>query len=428
MGFVKRITILAALLVVLFIPAPALTGSDRQVILMISDGQGFPTVDAAAFFSGRRPVFESFPVRLAMQTFSASNDFQVNPRGYDPAKAGRDNAYIMANATDSAAAASAMFSGVKVRDGCLNLGDGGKRLETIFEALARGGMAVGVVSSVPWWHATPGAVAAHCGSRKDYAAIGREMIDCGWLTVIMGTGHLDFDDDGERTWRLSIPRESRRLWEDIQGGKTPYQRIETKEDFEALARDTLPLTRNGRIFGIPRVFLTLQQARTRGNPQEVDLGTFNPQVPSVAVMAVGALNVLARNPRGFAAMIESGGAVDWAAHDNQKGRLVEEQLAHHEAVQAVYDWVRAGDPDFRKTLLIVASDHDTGNLRVKDRGPGVLPEIAFGNKDHTNGLVPLYAIGAGSELFREQVVGRDPVRGDYIDNTSIYRVIRKAVR
>jgi len=425
---IRRAFVLAAVLVAVFAHSLVLAGPARRVILMISDGQGYDTVNAAAFFSGKRPVFESFPVRLAMQTFSASNDFQTNPRGYDPRRAGREDAYVLSHAADSAAAASAMFSGVKVRDGCLNIGPGGERLETVFEMLAGKGMAIGVVSSVPWWHATPGAVAAHNANRKAYASIGREMLDCGRLTVIMGTGHLDFDDDGERTWRLFLPLESRRLWNDVKTGQTPYQVIETKEDFDALAANTLTLTRGGRLLGIPRAFLTLQQARTRGNPQEVDPLTFNPGVPSIAVMALGALNVLGRFPGGFAAMIESGGAVDWAAHENQQGRLIEEELAHHEAVRVVYDWVRAGDPDFRETLLIVTADHETGRLRVKDRGPGRLPAISFGSKDHTNRLVPLYAIGAGSELFSKHVLGRDPVRGDYIDNTAIASVIREAAR
>ena len=46
------------------------------------------------------------------------------------------------------------------------------------------------------------------------------------------------------------------------------------------------------------------------------------------------LKGLTVNPNGFYLMIE-GGAVDWANHTNQRGRMIEEQIDYHQAIAAV---------------------------------------------------------------------------------------------
>ena len=61
-------------------------------------------------------------------------------------------------------------------------------------------------------------------------------------------------------------------------------------------------------------------------------------MPSLATMTKGALNVLDADRDGFFVMIE-GGAIDWANHANQKGRLVEEASDFLQAIAAVNTWV-----------------------------------------------------------------------------------------
>jgi hypothetical protein len=41
---------------------------------------------------------------------------------------------------------------------------------------------------------------------------------------------------------------------------------------------------------------------------------------------------------------------------------------------------------------------------------------------HSNSLVPLWAKGPGTERFANGIVGTDPVRGDYIENTELFHV------
>ena len=69
-------------------PADAATrGPTQNVILMIADGGGFNHFRAAsAYMTGQATglIWNSFPVRLAVSTFSASG------QGYDPGRAARD--------------------------------------------------------------------------------------------------------------------------------------------------------------------------------------------------------------------------------------------------------------------------------------------------------------------------------------------------
>jgi alkaline phosphatase len=162
-------------------------------------------------------------------------------------------------------------------------------------------------------------------------------------------------------------------------------------------------------------------------------------------------------------MIE-GGAVDWAGHGNNLPRMIEEQIDFNNSVQAAVDWVE-DNSDWDETLLIVTADHETGYLlgpggfeytdvdsngeytdddillgykHVEDNGAGNLPGVEWFSGGHTNQIVPLFAKGAGAELFEQYIDGTDPNLagyygldgqiwdGDYIDNTGIYSVMMEA--
>ncbi|MEL7486530.1 MAG: hypothetical protein AAGJ87_04835, partial [Pseudomonadota bacterium] len=75
-------------------------------------------------------------------------------------------------------------------------------------------------------------------------------------------------------------------------------------------------------------------------------------------------------------------------------------------------------------------------LAVQDKGPGNLPGFQFASGNHTNDLVPLWAIGAGSDVFLEFT--RTDVKagelwgevyrwdGDFVDNTAVFHVMDAA--
>jgi alkaline phosphatase len=127
-------------------------------------------------------------------------------------------------------------------------------------------------------------------------------------------------------------------------------------------------------------------------------------------------------------MIE-GGAIDWASHGNQKGRLIEEMADFGATVESVVQWVEKNS-SWEETLVIVTADHETGLLwgmepfvPLKDEGKGNLPIMNFNSGDHSNSLVPFFVKGSGSELYKWFADEYDSVRGPFIQNSELATLI-----
>ncbi len=420
----------------------------KNVIVMISDGMGYNQLAASDYYQagklGAQP-YERFGVRLAMSTYSYYS-------AYDASLAWGTFEWVKSGATDSAAAATAMSTGVKTYDAAIGVDVNGARLYHVAERAEALGKSTGVVTTVEWSHATPAGFVAHNPSRNDYAGIGAEMINDSATDVIMGAGHPMFDDSGvalataksykyvggETTWNALLAGTAGGD-ADGDGDADPFALIQTRDEFKALAKATRT---PARVCGTAQVHTTLQQGRagdTMADPFVVPLTT---SVPTLKQMTKGALNVLDDNKKGFFLMVE-GGAVDWACHANQPGRLIEEQIDFDKAVKAVIKWVNKNS-DWNETLLIVTGDHETGLLwgpgsgvnaegvavwnPIVNNGEGKLPGMQFNSGDHTNSLIPFFARGATSRQLRIAATGADPVRGAYLDNTDIAKAIFSAMR
>lgn len=411
----------------------------RNVIIMIGDGMGFNQIDMASLYewgtsnwqvsvdpmtrtATQQPrtssqPFEQFDVQAAVSTFSVDG-------GYDPARAWSDDGYLDDAPTDSAAAATALASGVKTYDAGIGVGPDRQEVQLVTERAAELGKATGVVTSVPVSHATPGGFSAHDVERDNFHQIATDMLRSD-VDVIIGAGHPLYDDD-HRSAKPKYKYISKGSWKALTGSMTPFTFMETRADFEALAAAEDP---PDRVFGVTQVATTLQ-ARRSGDLAAAPYTDPANDVPDLATLARGALNVLGRDPDGLFLLIE-GGAIDWACHDNSAGRLIEEELAFAEAVRAVSDWVEE-ESSWDETLVIVTADHETGHLmapgsetgwRPLTGTRGQVPTHEWGSEKHTNSLVPLFAEGAGAQALAERADAIDPVRGQYLDNTDIGQVI-----
>lgn len=221
---------------------------------------------------------------------------------------------------------------------------------------------------------------------------------------------------------------------DGDGVKDAWTLIRDKSEFEAMAVGDTPK----RLLGIPKVYQTLQYYRSPiYSRADAYVDPFIPGMPTLADMTRAALNVLDNNENGFFLMVE-GGAVDWASHFNQKGRMIEEQIDFNNMVEAVVDWVQKNS-NWGETLVIVTADHETGYIwgpgsnpafvPIINNGPGVMPGMEYygdigGFNWHTNSLVPLFAKGDAARLFKEYADMEDLVYGPYIDNTDIYKIVK----
>lgn len=435
----------------------------RNVILVVVDGMGFNTIDAASLWkqgTSRYQIeglpgavqrirqdttaawsFERFPVQLAMTTHTELGGYNSALIWSDFwASIGQEGDATMV--TGSAASATALSSGVKTIDPRVGLTSSDEPVVHLARKVLDRGMAFGAVTNVPFNHATPAGFLGHNESRNNYHALARQIILESGATVIMGTGHPWYDDDGTRLEQpryFWIPED---LWAALEAGETGFDLVEARADFQALASGPAP----ARVFGLAQAFNATQFNRSptpllrshregppgRVRPDELPFETpQNANVPTLGEMAAGALNVLAQaSDQGFFLMVESG-AVDWGGHWNLMGRMIEDMVDLETAMEAILRWVETHS-SWDETLVVVTSDHETGHLSgmgsgpgwvpLRSRGAGQLPEHAFHHIYHTNQLVPFFARGAGAEGLRALAADQtDLVRGPYLDNTDLAR-------
>ncbi len=93
--------------------------------------------------------------------------------------------------TDSAAAGTALASGVKTNNGLISMTPDGTKYQTILEAAKAEGMATGLVVTSTITDATPAAFASHVTSRKMQGKIAEQLI-ANKVNVLFGGGEEYF--------------------------------------------------------------------------------------------------------------------------------------------------------------------------------------------------------------------------------------------
>lgn len=429
---------------------------------------------AADLYTGDTPTYQTWP-QFWVSTYPAGGS-------YDHDQAWTDFAYVLGNPTDSAAAATALFTGVKTGNARISVSeDGNTRLTSIADKARNVGKAVGAVTSVYISHAPPGGWLAHNELRNNGFAIADESLwgnpnTTGSLgsspyyggahgsslppaDVVIGAGHPGWD--GGQYVNTAI-RDKLAFESGSPYAFTFIERLAGHPDGGARLLGT---AENPSVMHLAGLF-----GGSGGNLEYrlADGSGTSPENPTLAQMAQAALLVLSRDPDGFVLMIE-GGAIDKAAHANNMNQMVGEVLDFNAAVQTVIDWVDdlANDSTWDNTLVIVTADHETGYLT---QTPGAFPDLPIGKISpttlalektdsgtgkraswldtnlnglidpqetvywawntggHTNSLVPLFAKGAGSELLSSKTnpSDPDPVRGAYLDNTAVFSVMDNA--
>lgn len=331
--------------VILFLPVvrtacPAQDDIPRNIILLIGDGMGIGQLTAMKAMLGGMAL-DSFPVGGLVMTQSA-------------------NRFV----TESAAAGSALSTGVRCDNGMLAQRPDGTPLRTLIETAAANGKATGVVSTSSVTHATPASFLAHVRDRELEFDIARQIAESG-VDVLIGGGR-----------RFFLPR-------DGGGGR------EDGKDLVAAMRDRgyaytgdfgAESPRHDRFF-----WLLADEALPAASARPY----------SLRQLVEAAIASLARHDSGFVLMVE-GSQIDWAGHDNDFGALRAELRDFDGAIAAALSFAgRDGG-----TLIVVTADHETGGLAVVGRAAdGSDMEGRWISGDHTANMVPLFAIGPGATGF-----------------------------
>lgn len=432
----------------------------KNIIVFISDGMGYEHLRASNYFTYGQDNAQVFQqddwVKFAMATYPSVIAIEegdtVFSTGYNPRLAATNHDYVKSDYTDSGAGATSLSTGKKSYNGSIGIGVKGDTLIHMSQAAKALGKATGVVSSVPLSHATPAGFAAHNEHRNNYAEIAQYLFFHTATDVIMAPGNPDFDENGQpaegnpryvggqEVWDLLKANDNRTVFGTTQGTfrvqdatgdgqPDPWTLIQTREEFQQMATGNAPR----RVLGVPQVYSTLQQGRAAAEGHSMPFQTpFSENVATLEEMTKAAINVLSQNNNGFFVMVE-GGAVDWASHDNDSARMLEEQTDFNNAVNAAVKWVEENS-NWDETLIIVTADHECGYLTgpgdpdpiykpVTNNGQGNLPGMEWHFDSHTNVLVPFYAKGPGAELFSLMARQTDPVRGPFIENTDMASLV-----
>ncbi|MCK5738383.1 alkaline phosphatase [bacterium] len=316
--FRKRVLFLLITLVLVIFMACSTSDQPKSVILFIGDGMGLTHTLLAEIYAedvlNSKLHFTDFQSRAIMTTHSADS-----------------------RVTDSAAAASAMYSGQKTNNRMLSMSPDTTEMATIAMAARSAGLAVGAVTTTRVTHATPAALMAHVASRSEENSIAGQLAQF-QPEVLMGGG-----------WQHFIPADSagskrtdeKNLIADFLAAGYTYATTEADLKTASTAGKLLGLfSKSHMAYDIDRQHVSAVQEQ-----------------PSLAEMTRVAVDVLDNDPDGFFLMVEAG-RIDHAAHAHDPKAMVSDVLALDAAVEAALDYQR----QHPEVLIVVTADHETGGL------------------------------------------------------------------
>lgn len=329
----------------------------KNVILMIGDGMGKEIIRGSEVVKGDKLVMSGMKYSTTVTTYSQS---VTNGN---------------AEYTDSAAAATAISTGVKTLNGYIGLDSKEEKLETICEYAQSLNMETGLVARQVVSHATPAGMVAHNSSRSNYQQILREMINAN-VNVMFGGGSQYYQS----------PKVQKAI--DENG----YKYISSEEELNTLSKE------DDKVLGM-FAYDNIGSAE---------------KTPSLMNMTSKALDML-DNDKGFFLMVE-GSNIDSYEHNQNMEQVLGQMQGFDQTVDYVLRWAQ----EHPGTLVIVTADHETGGVTLPDNPkPEDINDSCFtSDGKHTNADVWLFASGAQSKGLCEN---------DVIDNTDIAKYMRKVL-
>ncbi|HSH37790.1 MAG TPA: alkaline phosphatase, partial [Chthoniobacterales bacterium] len=140
---------------------------------------------------------------------------------------------------DSAAAATAIATGLKVNNGTLGVDAEGNTVANLLELARASGRTTGLITDSRLTNATPAAFYAHTGATDDKLELARTLIDSAKIDIVLGGGSVDFLPDGDGGARS----DGRDLLTEADGAG--YDLVRTRAELEAVAWWRWP-----KVFGV----------------------------------------------------------------------------------------------------------------------------------------------------------------------------------
>lgn len=297
----------------------------KYVFYFIGDGMGLGHVNATEAYNrdvlknGQPILMMNFPVASQARSYSTSSPI-----------------------TDSAAAGTALSTGVKTKNSMIGMDSDTVAVNSIAVDFMKAGYAVGVGTTVQADDATPAAWYAHAENRGMKETIAPQAAESG-LSFLAGGG-FKLRDAGDEAFEeyLNVMR------------KGNYEIVEGYAAFTDLKK-------KGSKF--PQKVLMYPDKPAGGQ-----VGNTIDSIPGAmtcAQITEACLYTLENaNPDKFLMMIE-GGNIDWAAHANDGGGVIKEILNFQDAINVAYQFYLRHPSE---TLIVVTADHDTGGMAYGRNG------------------------------------------------------------
>lgn len=332
-------TVIASVLAMSFHAAIAAPAA-QNVIFFLGDGMGPTTVTATRIYrygEGGSLNMERLERTARVRTYS--NDAQTTDSA--PSMAAYMTGVKMNNEVISMSADTKAYApGAGLSNSCPTSGNG-SAVTTLLELSKTQGKAVGAVTTTRVTHATPAATFSHICHRDAENDIAAQAVPAGagfntalgtGLDVLMGGGKRHFvttANGGKRTDGRDLTTEM-----SAQG----YNFIQTGSALRTL--DTTATTKLLGLFTMDHMDYELDRVK-----KSLDQ-------PSLAEMTAKAIDILAKNPKGYFLMVE-GGRIDHALHGTNAKRVLEDTVAFDEAIKVALNKV-----NLKNTLIVVTADHD----------------------------------------------------------------------
>lgn len=304
--------------------SPAAAGKKvRGIVFMVSDGMspGVLTLGEA---------FSQLTRQQSTRWWKLINDRQASRGLMDTASA---NSLV----TDSAAASSSWGGGERVNNGAINVRPDGRPLDPLAHVLGKKGVRIGLVSTATITHATPAGFAAVCTKRGDEEEIATQYLKT--VDILLGGGSGYFSP-AERPDQRDLSGEFQKAGYGIVRDRDALLASKDQKLLGTFSRGHMPFTLD------------------RNHDPELAAKT-----PTLEEMATAALGRFLEGDKPFLLQIE-GARIDHAAHLNDIGSLLHDQLAFDDTLAKVLS-LTANREDI---LVIATSDHGNANPGLNGSG------------------------------------------------------------
>jgi alkaline phosphatase len=323
------------------LPEKSESDKAKNVIILIGDGTGQNILQLSQwYYDGADNPYTVYtmPYTGMSKTYSAS-----------------------AGVTDSAAAGTAMSSGIKTTNSYLGMDTSGVSVKNIMEYARENNMATGILTTTDLTDATPAAFSAHVTARSLRDEIAAQQAECG-IDIFMGGGRTRYGDY-------------------VDAMKSDgYKYITSAKQMRSLGNDDKVIA----LFG-----------ESGDLEQPLDGDTTEPLLDEMVKKSIEMLD--GRRDQGFVLMAE-GATIDHYNHSNAVSGAVEQAKIFDNAVKEALEFAKEDG----NTLVIVSADHETGGLGLLtsnsfDEITSLNGKYTYTTGNHSSSYVPIFAYGPGAE-------------------------------